>query len=126
MAKSRLFAFMALGIAFLALHNANAGSAVALAPHNQLFTSFGHPREIAKARALEAARSKCGDNVRIIASTDLTGFCAIAMARHPNGYGWIIGVALGRRSATEADTLAIEECIKAGGTKPQIRSGFRG
>jgi hypothetical protein len=99
---------------------------VAIGPDNQLFTSFGHPREIAKEKALALARNKCGNNVRIIASTDLTGYCAIAAARHPNGYGWIIGVALGRRSATEADALAMEQCIKAGGAKPRVRSGFRG
>jgi hypothetical protein len=39
---------------------------------------------------------------------------AIAVARHPNGFGWIIGVALGKGSATEADALAIGQCRKVG------------
>jgi hypothetical protein len=38
----------------------------------------------------------------------------------------VIGVALGRRSATEADALAIEQCRKAGGIKPQVKWGFWG
>ena len=48
-------------------------------------------------------------------STDATGYCAIAVSLHPNGYGTIIGVSLGNRSATEAYTLAVDHCLKAGG-----------
>jgi hypothetical protein len=121
-----LFRFILLGFTALALQRANAGSAVALAPHNQLVTSYGHPKEIAKQRALDEARRKYGANVRILASTDITGYGAIAIARHPNGYGWIMGVALGKRSATEADTLALEQCLKAGGTHPEVKWAFRG
>ena len=126
MKKSSLATLILVGLVGLILKDAKAGAAVALGPNNEIFTSGGHPREVAKENALAMARRKCGANVRIIASTDLTGYCAVAAARHPNGYGWIIGVALGRRSATEADTLAVEQCLKAGGTKPRVRSGFRG
>jgi len=52
------------------------------------------------------ARRKGWMNARIIAATDITGYCAIAVARHPNGYGSIIGVALGKRSTTEADSAS--------------------
>ena len=65
-------------------------------------------------------------NVRIVAATDIAGYGAIAVALHPNGRGSILGVALGKRSATEADNLAIEQCLKAGGTHPKIIEGFRG
>lgn len=105
---------------------AKAGSAVALGPHNQLDAAFGGPVAREKERALAAAHRRYGDGpFRILASTDLTGYCAIATARHPNG-NLVIGVALGRRSPTEADTLAIEQCLKAGGLRPQVKSAFRG
>jgi hypothetical protein len=42
---------------------------------------------------------------RIIAATDITGYGAIATARHPNG-NWVISVSLGNRSAAEAVTQA--------------------
>ena len=110
----------------LAAEKANAGAAVAVAAHLQLATSYGGPIQQVKQRALSVARKKYGGNVRILAATDRTGFGAVAVARPPNGVGWIVGVALGRRSATEADALAIEQCRKAGGIKPQVKWGFRG
>ena len=76
-------------------------------------------------RALAEARRKYGGNVRLLAASDVTGYGAIAVARQP-GHGWIVGVALGRRSATEANTLAIEQCLKGGGIKPQVKWGFWG
>jgi hypothetical protein len=63
--------------------------------------------------------------VRLLAWTDETGYGAIAIARHP-GHGWLIGISLGKRSATEANTIAIEKCLKAGGVKPRVRWGFFG
>ena len=125
--KSRMLSrlvFVAMTVA--ALQNANAGAAVALGPHNQLATAYGGPVEREKARALNNARRLYGNDVRIIAATDITGYGAIALARHPNGYGWIIGVSLGNRSATEADALAIDHCRKAGGINPQVKWAFRG
>jgi hypothetical protein len=123
--KTSLITLAFIGLAALVLQDAKAGAAVALGPHNQLATSYGGPVEMAKARALEVAHRRYGPNVRILASTDLTGYGAIATARHSNG-NLVIGVALGRRSATEADTLAIEQCRKAGGFAPIVRWGFRG
>jgi len=120
-----LFRLALLGFATVTLYSANAASAVALGPDNQMVASYGHTREIAKQRALDQARRQYGDNVRILASSDVTGYCAIAKARHPNG-NWIIGVSLGNASATQADTLAMELCLKAGGRHPQVISGFRG
>ena len=80
---------------------------------------------MAKRRALDVAQRRYGPNVRILASTDVTGYGAIAVARHPNG-NFVIGVSLGNRSATEADRLAMDHCIKAGGRNPQVKWGFRG
>jgi hypothetical protein len=125
MKKSTLFILALIGSVVFSFANAIAGSAVALGPHNQLATAYGGPVRREEQRALENARRKYGTNVRILASSDVTGYGAIAVARHPNG-NWLIGVALGRSSATEADTLAIEQCLKAGGRHPQVRWAFKG
>ena len=126
MRNRTLFSLTFLFFLIVASKNANAGAAVALGPHNQLATAYGGPVEREKARALNNARRLYGNDVRIIAATDITGYGAIALARHPNGYGWIIGVSLGNRSATEADALAIDHCRKAGGINPQVKWAFRG
>ena len=126
MKKSALFRLALLAIVFLALQNANAGSAVAWDGVRFLGAAYGGPVAMAKQRALENCRRKGGINPWIIGSSDVSGYGAIAIARHPNGRGSLIGVALGRRSATEADTLAVEMCLKAGGTNPRVTAGFRG
>jgi hypothetical protein len=126
MKRSALLLLALIGLVPLALQDAQAGAAVALGPHNQLATAYGGPVDREMARALAVAHRKYGANVRIIAASDVTGYGAIAVATHPNGYGSIIGVSLGNKSATEADTLAIKHCLEAGGTKPRVRWGFRG
>ena len=120
-----LLALVAMNVG--AMQTAHAGSAVAIQNnHANLATAYGGPVEREKARALDTARRLYGNDVRILASSDVTGYGAIAVARHPNGRGSIIGVALGMRSATEADTLAIQKCLKAGGINPQVKWAFRG
>ena len=127
MRRSTLFRLALVCMAVAAIQNASAGSAVVTDGHGHLITSYGQPsKEIAKEHALETARQRYGGTVRILAASDVTGYGAIAVARHPNGQGSILGVALGKRSATEADNLAIEQCLKAGGTHPKIIGGFRG
>lgn len=126
MKKSGRFGFVVLGFTVLALHNANAGSAVAWDGHSNLSTAYGGPVQREKERALETARRKGWANARIIASTDISGYGAIAIARHPNGFGSTIGVSLGKRSATEAYMTAIDQCRKAGGTHAQVRWSFKG
>ena len=76
-------------------------------------------------RVLETARLYGWTDARIIAASDATGYCAIAVAAHKGG-GVVVGVALGKRSATEADTLAIQHCLKAGGINPRVRWGWYG
>jgi|SRR5271166_3174560 len=114
-------------ITAVTFETARAGSAVAVQRnHSNLATAYGGPVEREKERALDLARRKYGPDVKLLAWSDRTGYGAIAVARHPNGYGTIIGVSLGKRSATEADTLAIEKCLKAGGKNPQVKWTFRG
>jgi hypothetical protein len=126
MKKNAVFRLVLLACLALAPQSVNAGSAGATDGHGHLATAYGGPVEREKQQALETARHRYGANVRIIAATDLTGYGAVAVARHPNGHGSIIGVALGKRSATEADTMAIEHCLKAGGRNPQVKWAFRG
>ena len=51
-----------LALAVLGVKDAQAGSAIAIGPHNQMATSYGYPEEIAKQRALELARHRYGPN----------------------------------------------------------------
>lgn len=106
--------------------NAFAGSAVATDGHGHLVSEYGHPKAVSIQRALALARHRHGENCRILAASDVTGYGAIAVALHPNGHGSIIGVSLGNRSATQADTLAIQHCLNAGGLRPVVKWGFRG
>jgi Domain of unknown function (DUF4189) len=115
-----LFALAVLGV-----EEAEAGSAVAIGPHNQMATSYGYPEKIAKQRALELARHRYGPNVRLLAASGVTGYGAIAVAHHPNG-NWVAGVSLGRPSAADAANRAIEQCRRAGGTDPKVGWRFRG
>jgi len=127
MKQKALFGFGFLTILAMANQNVSAGSAVAWDGSGHLIFSRGQSsEEVAKENALTTARRRYGANVSIIASSDETGYCAIAVARHPNGRGSIIGVSLGKRSATEADTLAIEKCLKAGGKNPHVKWAFWG
>src|SRR6266436_8337887 len=116
--------FLLVGMAILAAQNSRAGSAVAISPHNQMAASYGYPKEIAKQRALNIARTRYGANVRILTATDVTGYCAIAVAA--KGKGSVVGVALGRPSAADAANRAIEQCLILGGTNPRIRWRFKG
>jgi hypothetical protein len=124
MKRSAIFGLVLVSLGVLSVRNACAGSAVAIGPHNQLATSYGYPKEIAKQRALEIAHRRYGADVRILAATDIYGYGAIAVAHH--GIGWVTGVALGRQSAAEAENLAIQQCRKAGGTNPQVKWAWKG
>jgi hypothetical protein len=121
-----LFRLALVASAVGAIQNLNAGSAVACAGEGQWATAYGGPVEREKQRALAEARLKYGTQARIVAATGVVGYGAIAVAWHPSGHGSIVGISLGKRSATEADTLAIEKCLKAGGIKPQVKWAFRG
>ena len=113
-----------IGVAVLGPQNSRAGSAVAISPHNQMVYSYGHSKEIDKRQALELARNRYGANVRILAATDATGYCAIAVAA--KGRGSVVGVALGRPSAADAERLAIGQCVISGGTNSRVKWRFKG
>ena len=116
--------FLLIGMAFLAAQNAKSGSAVAWDRRGHLVSLHGFSVDEAKRRALEIARSRYGPDVRILAATDAVGYGAIAVAR--KGTGSVIGVALGRSSATDAERLAIQQWLMSGGADPKVRWRFRG
>jgi hypothetical protein len=125
MRRNAIFQLALVGLAGVLIQNSRAGSAVAWGP-GHLGTAYGAPVEVAKARAIENCRRKGVANPKLIGATDVVGYGAIAVALQPGGHGSLIGVSLGRRSATEADALAIAQCVKAGGTHAKVRWGFRG
>ena len=111
------------GLVLVAL-SAKAGSAVSTDGHGHLVYSYGHPKEIDEQHVLDLGRLRYGPNVRILAATDFPGYGAIATARTRTG--WVSGVVLGRPTKAEAEQMAIERCLKAGGVNPRVKSEFRG
>ena len=118
-----------LGMAAPVSQHAKAGSAVAIDGNGRLSISFGHSKEFDEQSALELGR-RHGANVRILAASDVTGYCAIASAPRRGFTGprerWVCGVALGHSTREEARRFAIEQCFKAGGINPKVKSEFRG
>jgi hypothetical protein len=119
-------ALLALVLVGLLLQRANAGSAVAIGSNGHLVYSAGRAEAEARRRAVDICRGHGGVNVRLLASTDVVGEGAIAVAHRGKGDGWLIGISLGRRSAVDAQARAIEQCRKAGGIDPKVKWGFRG
>ena len=126
MKKTTLFQFVLLGLVVAALQNAPAGSVVATDSHGHNIYVCGHSEAVCKQLALDEARRRGWANEKIIAGSDIAGYGAIATARHPNGYGSMIGVALGMRSAAESYKVATKACVQAGGTNVQVKWSFRG
>jgi hypothetical protein len=117
-----LFGLICFACVFV--QDASAGSAVAWDGRGHFVHSTGYPLNIAKERALRMCRIRYGERARLLASTDVFGDGAIAVARR--GKDWVIGVSLGRPSAVDAENRAIEKCLKAGGINPKVRWGFKG
>jgi hypothetical protein len=122
--RSTVFQFVLLCSASVLILRGNAASAVAWDGHGHLGTGIRSSVNEAKNRALDLCRGAGGVDPKILAASGAVGYGAIAVARR--GTGWIIGVSLGRRSATESEILAKEQCLKGGGTNPKVRWGFRG
>jgi len=127
--RSGMRSVVLLGLAALAVHQTKAGSAVATDANGRLSISFGHSKEFDEQTALELGR-RHGPNVRILAASDVSGYCAIASAprrqfTNPRD-SWVYGIALGRATREDAARLAFEQCLKRGGTNPKIKSEFRG
>jgi hypothetical protein len=125
MKRSALLALALIGVIGVATPRADAGAAVAWDGGSHLGTAYGGPISVAEQRALANCRRKGGSNARIFAATDVKGFGAIALGRRASR-GSVLAVALGKRSATEADTVALEHCRKAGGINPKVKWGWRG
>jgi hypothetical protein len=119
-----------LSLVALAVQQVKAGSAVASDGKGHLSISFGHSEKFDEQSALELARRNNGPNVRIIAASDVAGYCAIASAERREfanpDQRYVYGIALGHSSPEEAKRLAIQQCLKVGGINPKIKSQFRG
>jgi hypothetical protein len=122
--SSRIRLAVLLGIGAFAAQNAKAGSAVAWDGHDHLAYSYGRSMEVEEHRVLDLGRPRYGPSLRILAASDVPGYGAIATARI--GTRWVYGVVLGRRTKAEAEQMAIERCLKAGGVNTKIKSEFRG
>jgi hypothetical protein len=118
-----IFLSFVVGFAAVSMEGANAGSAVAWDQHGHIFYTFGESRNKAEEHVLNLSR-KDRSNAKLIGSTDIVGYGAIAVARR--GTGSVIGISLGRPSPADAENRAIEKCLKAGGINPKIRWGFKG
>ena len=123
--SARMRLAVLLGLVALAAQSASAGSAVAWDGHGHLVSYHGYPVDEAKRLALETARNRYGNKVKLVAYCDVAGYGAIAAGRNGRGSGSVIGVTLGRASALEAQNLAIENCLNAGGINPKILRTFK-
>jgi len=111
-----------ISLATMAFQSANAGSAVAMEPrHGNMATAYGGPVSREEQRALANGRRLYGSNVRIIAATDVAGYCAVGVAARV-GSTVIVGVALGQKSTNDAKAIVFAQLRKAGGVKPKIIS----
>jgi hypothetical protein len=125
MRKGLLFRIVLLLVAGTATKDASAGSAVAIEPqHYKMVTSYGHPEAVAIKRAMAQARQLYGAGVKVLAATDVTGYCAIGVARV--GDRAIVAAALGQKSMIDAKSIVLEKLAKAGGASPKIISEWRG
>jgi hypothetical protein len=126
MRSSAIFKLALIGLAGFAMQNAKAGSAVAVGSNGHLVYSYGGIRSApeARQRAIAICLRQGGLEPKILASTDVVGYGAIAVGR--KGNLWIYGVSLGRPAAIDAENRAMEQCRRFGGVDPKIKWGFRG
>ena len=125
MTKSATFLLALSSLNVFGVANANAGSAVAIEPrHGKMVNSYGKPEAIAIDRAMAGARHLYGSNVKLLAATNVTGYCAVGVATH--GDKALVATALGRKSKREAQALVLDELAKAGGTTPKIIAQWKG
>jgi hypothetical protein len=116
-----------LALAGVTVQKLKAGSAVAADGHGNLSTAYGGPVDREKQRALDKAHRRYGfSHFTILASTNISGYGAVAVALHPNGHDSLVGIALGKKSQAEAVTMALDHCRKAGGTHARVRWCFWG
>jgi hypothetical protein len=115
MKKITLFLLALIALTGTRIEKANAGSAVVIEPHHgKMVNSYGKSEAIAIAKAMAGARHLYGANVKLLAATNVTGYCAVGVATH--GDKTLVATALGRKSKREAQALVLDELGKAGGT----------
>ena len=127
--KRGLLVWLALAsMAVMAIQRGNAASAVALAPHGHITRVYGimFTEQEARWNALELAEKHGWKGARILASTSQYGYGAIALCYRKDGRAAITGVSLGYRSQADADRMAIDHCLKAGGYEPRVYARCRG
>ena len=107
MEKVSFLTLALIGLAEIATQHTNAGSVVSSDSHGHNIYVCGHPEKICEKMAFDEATRRGWANERIIAFTDIAGYGAIATARHPNGYGSMIGVALSAFSFLIAMQLTV-------------------
>ena len=105
MNNASLFRLALIWLVGVAIQRVEAGSAVAWDGQGNFSTAYGGPVQREKQRALETARREGWKTAKIIAATDMPGYGAIAVARHPSGNGLVVGIVLAKRSATEAGLI---------------------
>jgi len=127
MKKTILVWVALLALGDVTVQRVGAGSAVVADGHGHLSTAYGGPVDREKQRALEKAHRLYGfAHFTILASTNTSGYGAIAVALNPNGRDSLVGIALGKKSQKEAVTMALDHCRKAGGTHAKVRWTFKG
>jgi hypothetical protein len=119
-----IFFLVLTGSVMALVQKAGAGSAVMWDRHGHIFYTYGESRKKAEEHLLDLCHRKGVLNAKLIDSTDLVGYGAIAVAR--KGSGSVIGISLGRPSPADAENRAKEKCLRAGGINPKVRWGFRG
>jgi hypothetical protein len=119
------FLFTLIAITGRAIEYANGGSAVAIEPrHGKMVNSYGKPEAMAIKGATAGARHLYGANVRLLAATNVTGYCAVGVATLGNKA--VVATALGRKSKSEAQTIVLQKLAEVGGTTPKIIARWKG
>jgi hypothetical protein len=119
MKNNAALALAMLASASLVVPPAGAASAVAVDFEEYILSSRCQPsKAIAIKHIWLSARDRGG--VRVIAASNETGYCAIALGWNPRGYGPIKGAAVGQATQAEADSLAMEQCLARGGADPWV------
>jgi hypothetical protein len=124
MRKTILIWVALLALAGATVQKATAGSAVVADGHGNLSTAYGGPVDREKRRALETAHRRYGfAHFTILASTNTSGYAAIAVALHPNGDDSIVGIALGKKSHAEAGTMTLNQLRHTRGAPTSVCNG---
>jgi hypothetical protein len=128
--KSCFFCICFLRLASGSIQNASGASALAMGetrggPIYSLGSgwSLREAQQRAIRRAWEHGLKYGIDSVRIVATSDVGGYGAVAVSGFRKSR--VFGVAFGYRSSIEAEKRALEDCRKKGGNDPRIKWSFK-